>query len=124
MGQVAGASPFGGAKYVKYRSRFRTNSGSSTTSCNPCAATAFTAGTPERGADTTPSGLTIRIIPAFWVTSRLPSGKNAKAQAPWSPSATCWTTKGDDGLAGRGASVWPGNAGFGLGLCAATNDSI
>src|SRR5678816_1809848 len=120
MGQVAGASPFGGAKYVKYSVRFFAKSGSSTTSCRPCAATDFTPGTPASGADTTPSGLTIRMVPAFCVTSRLPSGRNAIAHAPVSPVAIVCVLNGDDALAGRGASVCPGKAGLGSGDCAPT----
>src|SRR5678816_2588371 len=115
MGQVAGASPFGGAKYVKYSVRFFAKSGSRTTSCRPCAATDFTPGTPASGADTTPSGLTIRIVPAFCVTRILPSGRNAIAHAPVSPPAIVCVANGGDGFAGRGASVWPANAGLGSG---------
>ena len=56
---------------------------------------------------------TIRIVPAFCVIRKLPSGRNAIAHAPVRPPATVSTANGDDGFAGAGALVWPGNAGLG-----------
>src|SRR5678815_1955943 len=106
MGQLAAASPRGGAKYVKYSTRFFAKSGSSTTSCSPCAAADFTGGTPASGADTEPlSGRTTRIVPLFCVTSSEPLGRIASAQAPVSPVAIVCTATGGDGLVGAGASV-------------------
>src|SRR5512134_2017401 len=102
MGQVAGASPIGGAKYVKYTRRLLVKSGSSTMSCSPCAATDFTGGTPSSGADTMPPGLTMRIVPLFWETRMLPSGRKATAQAPVSPPASVSTVNPVDRVAGGG----------------------
>src|ERR1700704_1717637 len=112
---MAGASPRGGAKYVKYSVRLRAKSGSSTTSCRPCAATTLTPGTPARGADTTPSGRTIRIVPALSVTRKLPSGRNATHHGPLSLVVTVSMVNAGDGVAGGGALVCPGNAGLASG---------
>src|SRR6266404_6649687 len=114
MGQMPGASPRGGAKYVKYSVRFCAKSGSSRTSCSPWAATALTGGTPARGAEMDPSGRTMRMLPEFSVTRKLPSGRKEIDHAPLKPVAMVCTLTGGEALAGGGASVWPANAGFGF----------
>src|SRR5688572_23586278 len=58
------------------------------------------------------------MVPPFCVMRKLPSGRKATAHAPVSPVAIVSTLNGGDGLAGAGASVWPGKAGVGSGDCA------
>src|SRR5213593_2968400 len=81
-------------------------------------------GSPEIGAETTPSGLMVRIAPLLSVTRKLPSGKKANDHGPLSRAVIVCTEKAAEGFAGGGASVWPANAGFGLNVCACTAGSI
>jgi hypothetical protein len=66
------------------------------------------------GAETTPSGRTILIVPMLSVTRKLPSGRNARDQGLVSRAVIVSTLISADGFDGGGASVWPGNAGFGF----------
>src|SRR5581483_4215763 len=101
--------------------RFPANPGSSTTSCSPCAATTFMPGTPAIGADTTPSGRTMRISPRLSVTRKLPSGRNANDQGLVSLVVMVSTTSFGDAFDGAGAFVCPGNAGCGCGCVEGEN---
>jgi len=54
------------------------------------------------------------MVPALSVTRKLPSGRNAMDHALFSLPVTVSTVTGGDGFDGGGASVCPGNAGFGF----------
>src|SRR5438105_1791610 len=84
-------------------------------SCSPCAATTLTPGTPAMGADTTPSGRIVRMVPVLSVTRKLPSGRKARDQGAFSRAVSVSTATWGEGLGGAGASLWPGNAGRGFG---------
>jgi hypothetical protein len=58
------------------------------------------------------------MLPALSVTRKFPSGKKATDQGLVSLEVTVVTSNFGEGLDGGGASVCPGNAGFGLGDCA------
>src|SRR5262245_39253411 len=68
------------------------------------------------GADTDPSAFTRRIEPPFSVTRNVPSGRKAIDHGAFRRSVNICVSNGADG-GGAGASVCPGNAGFGLGDC-------
>ncbi len=64
-------------------------------------------GTPASGADTTPSGRTIRIVPLASVMRKLPLGRNAMLHGPLSRLVTVSTVNAADGFDGAGAFVCP-----------------
>src|SRR5262249_22188554 len=70
------------------------------------------------GADTTPSGRTVRIVPLFSVTRKLPSGRNWSPQGAFRRFVIVSTVNFGDGFDGAGASVCPAKAGLGLGAVA------
>ena len=76
------------------------------------AATLFTPGTPDNGAETTPSGLTTLSVPLASVIRNLPLGRKAMLHGPLRRFVTVSTVNGGEGFAGFGAFVCPGNAGF------------
>jgi hypothetical protein len=57
------------------------------------------------GPDTTPSGLTVRMVPLFSVTRKLPSGRKASDQGAFNLAVMVSIVNFGDGFAGAGASV-------------------
>ena len=72
------------------------------------------------GADTTPSGRTMRMVPMPSVTRKLPSGRNTSDHAPPILAVMVSTVNAGEGFVGAGAVVWPGKAGLGWGVSART----